>query len=165
MSSRDIPNRVALYIEDPGNPQRRGPAQASAHSPPHPSHSLPTSTRAAIRRGIPPSTSRARMAAMAPHHLSRPSHRRLFLNAGVDQRVPVPDEPASTPPGPGRRKGASARASPALRIAFSPVCSPAAGGRRTAAPPTPPPLVLKGWAPLPCQTRRRLRLQPCVVRS
>ncbi|RLM98922.1 hypothetical protein C2845_PM06G08290 [Panicum miliaceum] len=91
-----------------------------------------------------------------------PSHRRLFLNAGADQRVPPPEEPDSTSPGPGRRKGASARASPALRIAYSAAFSPAAGGRRTAAPPTPPPRVLKGWAPLPGQTRRRLRLKPCV---
>lgn len=90
-----------------------------------------------------------------------PSHRRLFLHAGADQRVPAPDEPASPCPGPERRKGASARASPALRIAFSAACSPAGGGRRTAAPPTPSPRVLKGWTPLPFQNRRRLRWEPC----
>lgn len=65
-------------------------------------------------------------------------------------RAPALGAPRERPPAPLRRF-----ASP-----FSAAFSPAGGGRRTAAPPTPSLRVLKGWAPLPCQNRRRLRWEP-----
>lgn len=81
------------------------------------------------------------------------------LGAGADQRAPCPAHPASATSDPWsacpHRRGASHR----LFSFCSAASSPTGGWRPAAAPPTPRLRVLRGWAPLPCQTRCRLRLE------